>query len=315
MCEIKSPNQFDSLIEVATYFKEESVCLKYIEHLVWNDQVKCPDCKSENIYRFKDGKKLKCAECGRHFTLLVGSIFESTKVHLSKWFMTIYLMGANKKGINACALSRQIKVTRVTAWFMMHRIRSAMDQSGVKLEGVVQSDEAFCGGKNGNRHIDKKYKNKRGRDFADKIPVLGMIEQGAGGKVKTIVLPRISAKEIRMGVITTVKPGSVLVSDEYGAYGSILDRYYQLFRVNHQKKNFVSPEGFTTNSIENFWSHLKNMIRGVFIKISRKHMQKYCDELTFKWNTMKMSTGERLFEMMRRMSCRLTYKQLIKSYG
>lgn len=313
MCSIKSPHDFNNIIEVAVHFKDESVCLKYIESAIWGDEMKCPFCKCEKIYRFKSGKKFKCSKCRKNFTALVGTIFESTKVHLSKWIMTIYLMGANKKGISACALARQIGVNRKTAWFMMHRIRVGLEDKDIKLSGVVQSDEAFCGGANGNRHTDKKFKYLTGRNYDDKITIHGMIEQGEGGRVKAIVLPKISHRGIRMGVLNTVTPGSVLVSDEYGAYWKVLHHYYEQFRVNHKKKQYKNQEGFSTNSIENFWSHLKNMIRGVYIQISKKHMQKYVNELAFKWNTMKMSTGERLFAILSRLNCRLTYKQLINT--
>lgn len=311
MCNIKSPHEFDTIIEVATYFSDEQKCLQYIEAALWNNKVICPDCKSDAIYRFKDGKKLKCSKCGRHFTLLIGTILEASKIKLSKWIMTIYLMGANKKGINACALARQIKVNRKTAWFMLHRIRQALSDNDEKLSGVVQSDEAFCGGRNKNRHIDKKHGFKRGRNYPKKIPVLGLMEQG--GRVRAIALPNIATKHIHQGVLANVQPGSILVSDEYSAYRTVLDRYYDMHKVNHDRLRFVSDEGFTTNGIENFWSHLKNMIRGVYIKISRKHIQKYLNELTFRWNTMKMSCGERLFAIISRLNCRLTYKQLIKA--
>ena len=310
MPEVKSPHEFDSIIEVALYFSDEKICLEYVEAAIWNNDVRCPDCKSNSVYRFKDGKKLKCSKCGRHFTLLIGTIFEASKIKLAKWIMAIYLMGANKKGINACALGRQIKVNRKTAWFMLHRIRKALEDTDTKLSGIVQSDEAFCGGRNKNRHVDKKHGFVRGRDFPKKIPVLGMLEQG--GRVKAIALQSIATKYIHREVLENLEAGSILVSDEYSAYKTLLDRYYELHKVNHDRLRFVSDEGFTTNGIENFWSHLKNMIRGVYIKVTRKHIQKYLDELCFRWNTMKMSCGERLFAIFKRLNCRLTYKQLIQ---
>lgn len=309
MCEIKSPDDFDSILEVATYFKDDKICLDYIEAWMLGGCPQCPVCQSVELYRLKEYRRRKCVKCKKQFSILVGTIFESSQIPLPKWMMAMYLTINNKKGINSCALAKQIKVTQKSSWFMLHRIRKGLDQSDVKLSGIIQSDEAFVGGKNRNRHKAKRVKYTKGRNFKDKVPVLGMMEQG--GRVKPVVLSSVSGKAIRMGVLTSVEPNSILVSDEYHAYKKILGRYYEHHTVNHQRGSYVNDQGFTTNSIEGFWNHFKNMIRGVYIKLGRKHLQKYCDELAFRWNTMKMSEGQRLHLLITKLHCRLTYKQLI----
>ena len=137
-----------------------------------------------------------------------------------------------------------------------------------------------------------------------------MIEGGKDGKAKTVALPSISHKAIRKEVLTTVIPGSTLITDEYGAYHK-MNRYYDHQVNNHSKGIYITKDGYSSNNIEGFWRLLKDMIRGAYKKISPKHLQKYLDELTFRFNTRNMSDAERFCLMLSKSNCRLTYKQLI----
>ena len=307
MCTIKSLEKFDSLIELVMYFKSEEICLQYLEEWMWDGNMRCPHCGFDTPYRYKNGIRFKCKGCKVGFTAKIGTIFEKSPLPLVKWFSAMYLMATNPKGISSTTMGKLIKVRQATAWFMMHRIRESMKQEDVKLDGVVSSDEAFVGGKNQNRHKVKRKAYSAGRNFKDKVPVLGMMSDT--GKVKAMVLPSISGKEIRQRVIMNVAPGSTLVTDEYSAYDK-MKRFYNHQVVRHHLGEYKNKEGYSSNNIEGFWSHLKRMIIGVFHKISPKYLQRYCDELIFKFNTRTMKESERFALMISRVNTRLSYKKL-----
>ncbi len=308
MCAIKSLEKFNSLIELVMYFNSEEKCLEYLEQWMWDGEMRCPHCGFDKPYRYKNGVRFKCRSCKVGFTAKIGTIFESSRIPLVKWFSAIYLMAANSKGISVPNMMKHIGIKRyATVWFMMHRIREAMKQEDTKLDGVVSSDEAFVGGKNQNRHKVKRKAYSAGRNFKDKVPVLGLMSDS--GKVKTIVLPSISGKEIRQHVIMNVAPGSTLVTDEYSAYDK-MKRFYNHQVVRHYLGEYTNKEGYSSNNIEGFWSHLKRMIIGVFHKVSRKYLQRYCDELTFRFNTRDMEPAEKFGLILSRVNSRLSYKKL-----
>lgn len=306
---LKSPEEFDSLLEVATYFNNEMVCLRYLEQWLHNGDIRCPHCGFDKVYRFSDGKRFKCSSCRSQFTAKKNTIFEHSPIPLQKWFLAIYLITAHKKGISSCQLSRDLKIRRNTAWFMAHRIRQCLSQKDVELDGVVQSDETFVGGKNKNRHIDKKvkYEHNKYRASCDKVPVLGMLNDK--GFAKTTVLQSAKFEDIKPAIMDSIKSGSTWVTDNYLSVRT-LGKYFKREVVNHQKKQFLSSGGHSTNGIEGFWSHLKRMIIGVYHQVSPKYLQRYCDEQTFRYNTRHMSNGERFALLFTKVNCRINYKQL-----
>lgn len=303
---LKSPFEFNTILELTTYFKEEEKCIEYIKEWRWQGTVRCIQCGFAHVYHFKDGKRFKCGNCKEHFTVTCGTIMQSTKLPLSKWILAIFLIGGHKKGISSCQLGRDLGVTQTTAWHMLHKIREMLVQDDRQLEGVVSSDETFVGGKNKNRHRDKKLKYGKDRDWADKTPVIGMMQ--ADGFVKTKVLKDATNESIRPVVLQSVKRGSTLVTDEYKSY-RIMHKFYNHEKLNHQK-GFLSPNGFSTNNIEGFWSQLKRMIIGIYHKVSRKYLQNYMNELTFRHNTRKEKQGVRFAMMMSMINQKITYKQL-----
>jgi transposase-like protein len=311
MSEIKEQTKFNSLIQLSNYLSDEDKCLQYIEEWRWKGTIHCPHCGMDKIYRFRTRKIFKCKSCNNQFSVKVGTIFEKSKVELKKWILAIYLNGANKKGISSHQLAREIEVTQKTAWFMLHRIRKALvPDTSEQLEGVVMSDETFVGGKNKNRHADKKFKNAQGRSFKDKTPVLGLMQ--TDGDVRCFVIGETSKEDMHPLIRQHVKVGSVFVSDEWRAYIGIEDAF-QHEVVRHNKKQYLSDAGFTTNALEGFWSHLKRTIFGIYHNVTRKHLQRYVDEISFRYNTRLLKQGERFELTMSRINTRLTYKQLV--YG
>lgn len=308
---MKSPNAFNSLFDVVEYFKDEKTCLAYLQEWRWKGEMECPHCGHEKAYKFSDGIRFKCADCRKQFTAKVGTFFQSSLVPLKKWFMAMYLLGTDKKGISSYQLAKAIRVTQKTAWFIMQRLRRAFEQQTIQpLKGVIIADETFVGGKNKNRHIDKKVRNSEGRGFKDKTPVLGLLEMG--GILKAIVVPDTKAASLQPVVKHIVEKGSILVTDEWNGYAG-MNKHYDHHVVDHTRKNYVDDQGFTTNPIEGFWSHLKRAVIGVWHYVSKKHLQRYVDEIVFKYNFRMANFGEMLQEILSKCGRRLTYKKLV--YG
>jgi len=310
MEKMRSIDSFKSLPELIIYFNDEKKCLQYLEEWIWGGTMRCPHCGTDKVYRFKDGIKFKCSSCKEHFTAKVGTIFESSKLPMMKWITAIYLICSHKKGISSHQLARTLSVTQKTAWFMLHRLRKLMEQKfNAQMDGIVMSDETFVGGKNRNRHKNKKAeKIPYGRNFTDKTPVMGLLQ--AGGEIRTFVIKDTTQHSLLPIIRKHVAPGSIVVTDEWRPYVHLKADYdHQV--VIHKNGNYQNAAGFSTNAVEGFWSQFKRAITGIWHNITKRHLHRYVDEITFKFNTRLMNEGERLKFMLQNLRCRLKYKQLI----
>jgi transposase-like protein len=309
MCQLKSIAEFKSLVSLIREFSDDKKCVEYLKRWRWNGKPYCPHCQyDDKIYTYKDGKRYKCASCLKQFTVTVGTIFHSRKIPLLQWYIALYLNSTDKKGISSVQLATDLGISQKTAWYMLTKIRSMYKQNNdAQLEGVIMADETFVGGKNKNRHLDKKVKNGQGRTFKDKIPVLGLMQ--LDGQVKTFALRSTASEFIKPIIFDTVKLGSVLVSDEWWAYRG-LEGPYQHEMLDHTKRQYVTDNGFTTNPMEGFWANVKRTYTGTYHKMSKKHIQRYMDEITFRYNTRHMESGERLNLIMGKVSMKLTYKMI-----
>ncbi len=309
---------FNSLIQLLNAFPDDDACRAYLEERRWKGTPRCPHCKhSENAYSIDGGKRYKCPNCRKKYSVLVGTMFENSKVGLRKWFVAIYLITSHKKGISSCQLAKDVGVTQKTAWFMLHRIREMLqDKSPHQLQGEVEVDETLVGGSEKNKHRDKRTKNKS-KIVGDKAPVLGIVERGTGDKpsrVRFFVLDDTTRKSIHPHIMHSVKRGSRLHSDENLVYRR-LGRFYDRGIVNHKRGQYVdyTPDGIiTTNNIEGLFSHLKRGIIGVYHQVSRKHLQRYANATAFRLNTRKMNEGQRFDLTVRKCEGRLTYRALTK---
>lgn len=310
MCATKPLQQFDNILQLVTYFKDEKMCLKYLQASLYGEgRMVCPRCKHEDPYKYQDGITFKCRVCTHKFNAKGGTIFSDSRLPLLKWFMAMYLIGSHKKGISSCQLARDLGVTQKTAWHMAHKIRKSMQQvSYEQLDGVIEIDETFVGGKNKNRHKDKKVKKyEEGRMYPDKTPVFGMLKRN--GEVRTFVVADTTKKSLRPIIRENIKEKSTVYSDDWGAYDTLYRRY-NYDSVKHSVGRY--RDGDTcTNGIESFWSHLKRSIIGIYHKVSPKHLQKYVDEVTFRFNHRKMSQGERLIQLIAQSTYKVTYKQIV----
>lgn len=325
---------FNSILEVTDYFSDEKICNEYLIQQRWNGHITCPHCSHEKVYKFSDNKRFKCAKCREQFTAKTDTIFEDTKIALRKWYIAIYLVINHKKGISSHQLARDIKVTQKTAWFMLHRIRFGLgfNADNTEMEGTIQLDESFVGGKNKNRHADKKVKNSQGRSFKDKTPVMGMLQEPIiayvdrphkviegktvtervviqKAKVRCRVVPDTSTESLQPIIRKHIKENSILVSDEWMAYNGLGDKYDHRI-IDHRAKEYVNANGDTTNAMEGFWTWLKRSYIGIYHNMSRKHLQNYVNEVEFRYNNIDMANGERLTHIISNPLGRLKYSKL-----
>lgn len=311
--------EFNSLLSLQEHFCNELVCAQYLEQERWDGNPTCPHCGSEHHYRtktrftnpeLKDYQDFFCKACRKKYTVLTGTIYESSKVSLKKWFMAMYLLETHKKGISSMQLARDIDVTQKTAWFMLHRIREMLqDKAPEVLEGTVMADETFVGGKNRFRHKDKKVNYKVEREFKDKTPVLGFMRDD--GFVRLIVIKDVKRDTIVPLVLEHVEPGSTLVTDDWRSY-RLLDKDYHHEVVKHGSGQYMNEFGFTTNKLEGFWTLVKRSIMGIYHYVSRRHLQRYCHEFAFRYNYKDLSIFDRFRLAIKQCNdVRLLYKVLV----
>lgn len=277
---------------------------------MWNGKPKCPHCELSNKpYSIEGGKRYKCDGCYKKFSRTTGTVFENSKLPLSKWFIAIYLCTSRKTGTSSHQLSRDINVTQKTAWFMLHRIREMLKENAPEIIGdVIQVDETAIGGKEKNKHRNKRVPNNQGRSTKTRTPVFGIIYSG---KVYTKVVPDYSITTLQPIIYEHIKKGTTIVTDDWLAYRG-LSKDYTHEIVNHSAKEYVSEKGYHTNSVEGYWSILKNSIRQ-YRFVSRKHLQRYCEESQFRYNTRTITDPERFTEALKSSHGRLKYVDLIRA--
>ena len=270
------------LFAVYKTFQTEKDCHEYLIRIRWPKGIECPYCKSSSVYRRSYGNGLKCRTCNRSSSVTVGTIFHSSKLPLSKWFLAIAQILAAKKGISSLQLCRTIGVNKNTAWYMQYRIRKAM-KLDVLLRGIVEVDETFIGGALGN--MPKKQKQKRNphkNGMMHKVPVLAMLERSSS-KVSLDVLKHADGQNIKPILRKKITQDSELVTDGFGGYAGIDTYFSKHVKMNHKKGK--RKEGiYNMSKVEGFFSIIKRAIIGQYHRISIKHLQSYMDEIAFKKN-------------------------------
>ena len=291
-----------NLIEFQEKFATEQVCIDYLENARWNGEPVCPHCGCFGAYKFSDGKRLKCKACRKQFTVRVGTIFEDSHLPLKKWFLAIYLLTSLKKGLSSIQLSKYLGITQKSAWFVLHRIRYAVNTDAFKapLKNIVEGDETYYGGK--GKH------NKRGRGAENKTPIFGLVERQ--GKVICRAVENVKTKTVMPLIHKYVEAGSSMMTDEYGIYNTLEKNGYKHETVNHGHKEYVRGDAHT-NTIEGYWSHLKKGLDAIYIHVSKKHVQKYCDEYAYRYNSREVYDFQRFGNWFESCEKRLTYNTLI----
>ncbi len=310
---------YDSLIDLIREFPDDEACRRHLEHIRWGDSEgnvtpRCPHCGHDaKAYRIEGGKRYKCAACRKKYSVLVGTIFANSKVPLQKWFLAIWLATSHKKGISSCQLAKDIGVTQKSAWYMLHRVREMLREKAPELlEGEVEVDETFIGGKEGWKHMDKRTPNARGRSTKSKTPVFGMVERETG-KTQFHVVTDTKARTLQDLITANVKPGSTVNSDEWVGYSG-LGAIYDHSVINHGEREYVRG-AVHTNAIENRWSHFRRTLTGTYHWVSRKHLGRYANESAFRLNTRDMGQGERFDRTLAGCDRELTYEGLTGQAG
>lgn len=297
-----------SLFNLSEAFPTEESCLEYLEKYFWNNVPVSPFDASSKVYNYGN-YKYRCKNTGKNFTVRTHSLFHGSKLSLRKWFMAIWLIANHKKGISSTQLATEIGVRQATAWHILHRIRSCFFcENNHQLDGKVELDETYVGGKNHNRHRNKKVKNSQGRSCKDKTPVLGMLQRD--GKVVCRVVKNVSKKSLTAPILLHVKRTATLYTDEYNGY-NVVGKIYERKIVCHGKGQYVDGDAYT-NTIEGFWSQVKRGIIGIYHKTSRKHLHRYINEFVFRYNTKDLSSVERFNLLLCNINYRTTYQDLIK---
>ncbi len=305
---------FKNIQELITSMPDEASCRAHLESQRWNGKPICPYCNNDKAYKLKDMKTYKgmykCANksCYKKFSVTMGTIFEDSKIPLNKWFIAVYLNTAHKKGVSSCQLAKNIGVSQRTAWFMLHRIREGVKpKEDVMLDKIVEVDESWAGGKIKNKHKSiRDHAHKNNLNHIDgRTGFVGYLQREGELKLKVWDLN----KPLRDQVKENVKPEAVLITDGYPAYVG-LDKHFEAHEtVNHKKDEYVRGQ-IHTNSIEGAFSHFKRMVVGTYHSLSPKHLQAYCNEFTFRFNSRKMKDADRFNITLQNCSGRLTYKDL-----
>lgn len=303
--------KFTNLMSLLTYFKDEQICLEYLETIRWNGQLKCAynDCGHDKVFKFSNGKVYKCAKCKRQYSVRVGTIFEDSKIPLQKWYAAIYLITAHKKGISSLQLHRDLGVTQKTAWYLLHRVRTTLglNTGTEKLSGVCEADETFIGGQEKNKHKSKKTEGTQGRSVKTKSAVAGVIERG--GELRAKKVPDTTGFNLKSFVCRNIKFGSTIHTDEWWGYNGLAAAFKHGV-IKHNQGEYVNGETHT-NTLEGFWSLLKRGVVGIYHSMSDKHLQRYIDEFVFRYNTRNYSESDRFNVMLNNIGTHISYKQLI----
>jgi transposase-like protein len=280
-----------TLQDAVKFFSDPDNSLNYMVARRWTDGVSCPTCGRTDVVFLKNQRKWQCKSVHprRQFSAKVGTIFEDSPIPLEKWLIAVWMLSNCRNGVSSYEIMRTIGVTQKSAWFMLHRIRLALQQGSLmKLGGgmsEVEVDETFIGGKARNMHKDVKARRittRHGNNAKDKTLVMGMVERG--GHVRTEIITDRFTDTLRKNVNKHVALGSFLYSDELQAYKGLKDEYVHEF-VDHAER-YVKGH-VHTNGIENFWSLLKRGLNGTYVSVEPFHMFRYLDEQCFRYNTRK----------------------------
>ena len=256
-------------------FKTDADCLAYIYAQRFQEGATCQQCGVKGHFYPVEGRRSYACECGFQLYPTAGTIFHKSPTSLKSWFFAMFLMTASKNGVAAKELQRQLGVTYKCAWRMAHQIRQLLAEGRLELQGVVEADETYIGGKR---------RGKRGRGAEGKTPVIGIVERG--GNVVAKAVGDTSARTIISNIEKHVMPQSLVITDDYQAYYRLRHVDFRHESVRHSVKEYVRGS-VHTNSIEGFWSQLKRSINGTFHSVSRQHLQKYVNEFAYRYNRRK----------------------------
>lgn len=295
-----------SLQDAIRYFSDEQVCIDTVAKLRWPNGPECPACGHKEHYYLATQKRWKCKECYKQFTVKLGTIFEESPIRLDKWLTALWMLVNCANGVSSYEIAKIVGVTQKSAWFMLHRLRFALQKGSiVKIGGPdsppVEVDETFIGGKARNMHKSRKLKLQRLRNeiidsrssasprYYGKTVVMGMLERG--GQVRTQVITERRKPVCEQIVRENVTQGAEIHTDEFPGYKDLREDYTHKI-INHLEK-YVDGH-VHTQGIENFWSLLKRGLSGTYVAVEPFHLFRYVDEQAFRYNHRKDADGNKL---------------------
>ncbi|MDW5267333.1 MULTISPECIES: IS1595 family transposase [Acidobacteriaceae] len=301
-----------TLLEAIQYFSDAENCRQFMIAVRWSDGiVKCPHCGSEKVTYLEKAKVYQCY--GKHakskFSLKVGTVFEDSPIGLEKWLPASWLLSNSKNGISSYELSKSIGVTQKSAWFMLHRIRTAMKEDhgnmtmGGNWSNPVEVDETFIGGKAVNKHLGNRKQVDR------KTIVMGMLNRQTR-QIRAKVIPNVKRETLQAEILEHVGFNAYVFTDGHVGY----DKLSEYKNFTHKTVNHINEYvngRVHTQGIENFWSLLKRGLNGTYVAVEPFHMDSYVDEQVFRYNTRKQSDGQRFKKVVSQLAGkRLTYAEL-----
>ena len=317
-----------TLQDAIVYFSDRDRAFQFALNYRWpNGLVSCPRCDSEKHAFIKTRRIWECYGCKKQFSLKVGTIFEDSPIALDKWMMVVWMLTNCKNGVSSYEIARSVGVTQKTAWFMLHRVRKAMETSAYDgpLGGgstPVEVDESFVGGEPKNWHKSKREKHRkevrteRVREyqnrFTHKTAVVGMLDRESR-QIRAKVVPNVKRETLQNHILSTIKPGTHVYTDQAVAYNSLQDGYIHK-TVNHAME-YVRGN-VHTNGLENFWSLLKRSLRGTYVAVEPFHLDGYVTEQVWRYNARAtkdnpLTDADRFVMLMTQVSGkRLTYAKL-----
>lgn len=285
---------------IAKHLSDEDAAYRFVEDIRWPDGPVCPHCggtratflKPRNGDRYtRTGHATPrrvwwCAQCRRQFSVLIGTIFEDSKIPLGKWVLATHLLCAGKNGVSAAELSRTLEITYKSAWYLAYRIRKAMERPPLvdRFRGIVEADETYIGG--------KRRGTKRGRPGADshKTAVVTLVERD--GEARSRAVQRVTGKNIKQMLTEHVAEDARLMTDEFQSYRTPGKAFASHETVNHGAGEYARGD-VHVNTAEGYFSQLKRCVDGTHHHVSRQHLHRYLSEFDYRYNTRKIEDGER----------------------
>ena len=304
-----------TLLDAIRYFENPQHCIDFMVQARWPNGVVCPTCGGREVRWLPNQWRWYCVNKHpkRQFSAKVGTIMEDSPISLSKWLPAIWLLTNCKNGVSSYEIARDLDVTQTTAWFMMHRIRKAMQTGTFEKKmgasgGPVEADETFIGGLARFMHKDKRAKKITGTGGSGKSIVMGLLDRHTR-KVRVKHVENTRRETLHGEIKTHVAPGATVNTDEWVGYKGLPPEYVHNV-INHAEA-YVNGS-VHTNGIENFWSLLSRMIKGTYVSVEPFHLHRYLDEEAFRFNEREGTDADRFLTVLGSTAGkRLTYKELI----